>query len=176
MDSPGAEHPLRAVAPVGFATPHITDDDVDAVSRVLRTGWLSTGAECHALEAELAERVDAPHVIAMSSCTAALQIAVASLRLPPGSRVGVPTWTFVASASAVVHAGATPVLLDVDPATLNVAPEAVQAAIADGIDALMVVHFAGTPVDRAVLDLAAAAGIPVIVASLGVLAGLRVRA
>jgi len=149
-------------APIGFALPHIIEADIEAVARVLRTGWLSTGAECAALEAELAERVEAPNVVAVSSCTAALQIAVASLRLPPGSRVGVPTWTFVASASSVVHTGATPVLLDVDPDTLNLAPEAVEAAIADGIDALMVVHFAGTPVDRAVLDLAAAAGIPVI--------------
>lgn len=148
--------------PVGFALPHIIDADVEAVARVLRSGWLSTGSVCAALEEELAARVEAPHVVAMSSCTAALQIAVASLRLPPGSRVGVPTWTFVASAAAIVHGGAAPVLLDVDPDTLNISPAAVEAAIADGIDALMVVHFAGTPVDRAVFDLAAEAGIPVI--------------
>ncbi|MGN6695588.1 MAG: DegT/DnrJ/EryC1/StrS family aminotransferase [Aquihabitans sp.] len=148
--------------PIGFATPHIIDEDVEAVSRVLRSGWLSTGAESHALEAELAERVGAPHVIAMSSCTAALEIAVASLRLPRGARVGVPTWTFVASASSVVHRGAVPVLLDVDEDTLNISPRAVEAAIAEGLDALMVVHFAGTPVDPAVLDLAREAGIPVI--------------
>lgn len=154
--------PSEDPAPVGFATPQITDADVDAVARVLRSGWLSTGAECTALEAELAEWVGAPHVIAMSSCTAALQIAVASLRLPAGARVGVPTWTFVASASAIVHAGAVPVMLDVDEDTLNVSAEAVEAAIAEGLDALMIVHFAGTPVDRAVLDLAAAAGVPVI--------------
>jgi len=151
-----------APAPVGFATPHIVDADVEAVSRVLRSGWLSTGAECHALEAELAERVGAPHVIAVSSCTAALEISIASLRLPPGARVGVPTWTFVASASSVVHQGAVPVLLDIDEHTLNISPSAVEAAIADGIDALVVVHFAGTPVDRAVLDLAHDARIPVI--------------
>ncbi|HWJ63307.1 MAG TPA: DegT/DnrJ/EryC1/StrS family aminotransferase [Acidimicrobiales bacterium] len=153
----------RAPEPsVGFAVPHIIDADVEAVARVLRSGWLSTGSECHGLEADLAERVGAPHVIAMSSCTAALEIAVASLRLPPGARVAVPTWTFVASASSVVHAGAVPVLLDVEPDTLNISPDAVEAAIAEGIDALMVVHFAGTPVDRAVLDLAAEAGVPVI--------------
>ncbi len=154
-----AEEPEATIA---FALPHIIEADIEAVARVLRSGWLSTGAECAALEAELAERVEAPHVIAMSSCTAALQIAVASLRLPPGSRVGVPTWTFVASAAAVVHAGAVPVLLDVDAGTLNISAEAVAAAIAEGLDALMVVHFAGTAVDRAVLDLASEAGIPVI--------------
>ncbi|WP_426574253.1 DegT/DnrJ/EryC1/StrS family aminotransferase [Aquihabitans sp. McL0605] len=149
-------------APVAFALPHITDDDVDAVARVLRSGWLSTGAECAALEGALAERVQAPHVVAVSSCTAALQISVASLRLPRGARVGVPTWTFVASASSIVHTGAVPVLLDVDEDTLNVSPAAVEAAIAEGLDALMVVHFAGTPVDPKVFELAADAGIPVI--------------
>ena len=147
---------------IGFAPPHIIEADVEAVARVMRTGWLSTGSECQALEAELAERVGAPHVVAMSSCTAALEIAVASARLPRGARVGVPTWTFVASASSVVHTGAVPVLLDVDADTLNISPAAVEAAIAEGLDALMVVHFAGNPVGRAVLDLAADAGIPVI--------------
>lgn len=148
--------------PLGFAPPDITEAEIAAVERVMRSGWLSTGEECAGLEADLAARVGAPHVIAMSSCTAALEIAVASLRLPPGARVGVPTWTFAASATSVVHRGGVPVLLDADPDTLNVSPAAVAAAIDDGIDALMVVHFAGTPVDRAVLDLARDAGIPVI--------------
>jgi dTDP-4-amino-4,6-dideoxygalactose transaminase len=147
---------------ISFAPPHITDDDIEAVAATLRSGWLSTGSQCTALEEELSARVQAPHVIAMSSCTAALQIAAASLRLGPGARVGVPTWTFVASASSIVHCGAVPVLLDVEEDSLNVSPAAVEAAIAEGLDALMVVHFAGVPVDRAVLDLAAAAGIPVI--------------
>jgi dTDP-4-amino-4,6-dideoxygalactose transaminase len=128
---------------------------------VLRSGWLSTGAECVGLEADLAEYVGAKHVIAMSSCTMALQIAVASLRLPAGARVGVPTWTFVASAAAVVHAGAVPVMLDVEPDTLNLSAEALSAA-ADGLDAVMIVHFAGTPVDRSVLEVAERAGLPVI--------------
>ncbi len=148
--------------PIPFAPPHIIEDDIDAVTRVLRSGWLSTGPECAALEAELAERVGAPHVVAVSSCTAALQIALEALRLPPGSRVGVPTWTFVSSASSIVRAGARPVLLDVEPETLNVSPAAVEAAIAEGLDALLVVHFAGNAVDPAVLDLAREAGIPVI--------------
>jgi dTDP-4-amino-4,6-dideoxygalactose transaminase len=148
--------------PIPFAPPHIVEADIEAVTGVLRGGWLSTGPECAGLEAELAERTGAPHVVAVSSCTTALQIAVASLRLPPGARVGVPTWTFVASASSVVHAGARPVLLDVDADTLNVSPAAVEAAIDEGLDALMVVHFAGQAVDPAVLDLARRAGIPVI--------------
>ena len=148
--------------PIPFALPDLTEDDVDAVAAVLRSGWLSTGGECAALESELAERTGAPHVVAMSSCTAALEIALASLHLPRGARVGVPTWTFVASASSIVRTGGVPVLLDVDHDTLNVSPTAVEAAIAEGLDALMVVHFAGSAVDPAVLELARDAGIPVV--------------
>lgn len=148
--------------PIGFAVPWIDDDDVEHVTRVLRSRWLSTGSECEQLERELAELVGAPHVIAVSSCTAALEIALDSLRLQPGSRVGVPTWTFAASASAVVHAGGVPVLLDVDPDTLNVSVEAVEAAVEEGLDGLVVVHFGGVPVDPRVLEVAASAGVPVV--------------
>ena len=154
--------PAPVADPIAFAVPFIDDADVEAVGRVLRTGWLSTGSECELLEQELQELVGAPHVVAVSSCTAALEIALDALHLAPGSRVGVPTWTFAASASAVVHAGAIPVLLDVDPDTLNVAPEAVDAALAEGLDGLVVVHFGGVPVRREVLDAAEAAGVPVV--------------
>lgn len=148
--------------PISFAAPSIEEADVEAVTRVLRSGWLSTGAECEQFEAELAAYTGAPHVLAVSSCTAALEIALDAQRFAPGSRVGVPTWTFVASASSVVRAGATPVLLDVDEDTLNLAPAALEAALDEGLDGLVLVHFAGAPVDRAVLDLAGGAGIPVI--------------
>jgi dTDP-4-amino-4,6-dideoxygalactose transaminase len=150
------------LAPIPFAPPHITEDDIAAVAEVMRSGWLSTGSVCAALEAELGELVDAPHVVAMSSCTAALEIALRSLRLQPGQRVGVPTWTFVASASTVVHAGGIPVLIDVDEDTLNLSPTATEAAIAEGLDALVVVHFGGVAVDSSILAMAADAGIPVI--------------
>jgi len=148
--------------PIGFALPWIDEADVDNVARVLRSRWLSTGSECEQLEREMEELLDVPHVVAVSSCTAALEIALDALHLAPGSRVGVPTWTFAASASAVVHAGGVPVLLDIDPVTLNLAPDAVEAALAEGLAGLVVVHFAGVPVDRSILDMAAAAGVPVV--------------
>lgn len=150
--------PGRAIP---FARPHIDDTDVEAVRRVLTSGWITTGSECLALEEELRSATGAAHAVAVASCTAALELAFRSLRLPPGARVGVPTWTFVASATAPASTGAVPVLLDVDPTTLNLAPEAVDAAI-DDLDALVVVHFGGVPVERAVLDRAASAGVPVV--------------
>lgn len=149
-------------SPISFAVPLIDDDDVEAVVTVLRSGWLTTGEECLGLERELAEYLRIRHAVAMSSCTAALETAVAYLDLPPGSRVGVPTWTFVASALAPARHGALPVLLDVDPDTLNVSPSAVARALDEGLDALVLVHFAGLPVHKEVHSLCTEAGVPVI--------------
>ncbi|HNI35418.1 MAG TPA: DegT/DnrJ/EryC1/StrS family aminotransferase, partial [Microthrixaceae bacterium] len=87
---------------INFAIPEITDDDVDAVARVLRSGWLTTGDECAGLEAELSDYLGGAEVVTVSSGTAALDIALAHLRLPAGARVGVPDWTFVATALAAV--------------------------------------------------------------------------
>lgn len=150
------------IGPVPFAPPDIDDGDIEAVAAVLRSGWITTGEQALALEAELAAYLDMPHVVAVSSCTAAIEIAYAALRLEQGARVGVPTWTFVSSALAPHHHGALPVLLDVEPDTLNLSPSSLEAALADGLDAVVPVHFAGAPVDRRVLDLCAEAGVPVI--------------
>ena len=147
---------------VPFAPPDIDESDVVAVTAVLRSGWITTGEVAMALEADLAAYLDMPHVVAVSSCTAAIEIAYASLGLPDGARVGVPTWTFVSSALAPHHHGARPVLLDVEPDTLNVAAASLEAALEAGLDAAVLVHYAGTPVARELFDLCAAAGVPVI--------------
>jgi dTDP-4-amino-4,6-dideoxygalactose transaminase len=147
--------------PVLFAAPEITDADIDAVTSVLRSGWITTGTECELLEQELASFCGADHVVAVSSCTAALDIAVAHLDLPPGARIGVPTWTFLSTALSAVHGGHQPVLLDVDPATLNLSAEALEQAIGD-LDAVITVHFGGVPSDKEVHRLCAERGIPLI--------------
>ena len=148
--------------PLAFAAPDLDESDHAAVARVLDSGWLTTGEECLRLEHELATAVGAPEVVAVSSCTAALEIGLAFLQLAPGARVGVPDWTFVSTALAAHRAGAVPVLLDVDPDTLNVAPEAVAAALAEGLDAVVPVHFGGLPVDSTVRRLCAEAEVPVL--------------
>jgi dTDP-4-amino-4,6-dideoxygalactose transaminase len=149
-------------APIPFSTPDVDETDIAAVTRVLRSGWLTTGDETLALEAELALRLGVPHVVAVSSCTAALELALRALDLSAGARVGVPTWTFVATALPAVHLGFTPVLLDVDPHTLNLSPASLDAALRGGLDAVVPVHFGGVPVNRAVHELCAAAEVPVI--------------
>lgn len=149
-------------APIAFARPDITDAEIAAVERVLRSGWITTGEECMALERELAAYLGVDHVVAVSSCTAAIEIAYASLGLAPGARVGVPTWTFASSALAPFHHGARPVLLDVDADTLNVSVDALVRALDDGLDAVVAVHFGGVPVAAKVHDVCADAGVPVI--------------
>lgn len=148
--------------PIAFAAPDITDDDIDAVTAVLRSGWLTTGDVCAQLESDLAARLEVPDVVAMSSCTAAIEAAYARLDLPPGSRVGVPTWTFVSSALAPHRAGAAPVLLDVDANTLNLSPASLAAALDAGLEAVVGVHFGGVPLDASVRELCRAAGVPLI--------------
>jgi dTDP-4-amino-4,6-dideoxygalactose transaminase len=145
-----------------FAAPDITDDDVEAVTRALKSGWITTAGEAMALEDELAAYLGVPHVITTSSCTAALDVAVAYLQLPPGARVAVPTWTFVSTALAAVHAGLQPVLVDVDADTLNLSPAALAAAIDEGVDAVVGVHFGGQALDRAVHDLCRDADVPLV--------------
>jgi dTDP-4-amino-4,6-dideoxygalactose transaminase len=147
---------------VPFAPPVLDGRDSAAIQRVLESGWLTTGDECLTLESELAALLGAQHVVTTASCTAALEIAYASLTLPAGARVGVPTWTFVSTALAAHHQGATPILLDIEPATLNLAPDALESALQDGLDALIVVHFAGNPVDAVIYDLCREHGVPVI--------------
>lgn len=155
-------HPVTADDQIHFAMPDVTERDVEAVARVLRSGWITTGHECLRLEEELASFLEVEHVVAMSSCTAALETAVAHLGLPRGARVGVPTWTFAASALAVAREGLQPVLLDVHPDTLNLSADALADAVEEGLDAVMAVHFAGVPVSLAVHDLCHHEEIPLI--------------
>lgn len=146
---------------IDFAIPQISDEDAADVERVLRSGWLTTGKECLGLEADLSEYLGGSEVVAVSSCTAALDISLAYYRFPPGARIGVPAWTFVATALAAVHNGLRPVLLDVDPDRLNLSPEALAAEVGN-LDAIIPVHMGGVPVDAEIHSIATNANIPVI--------------
>jgi dTDP-4-amino-4,6-dideoxygalactose transaminase len=149
-----------SVSRVPFTRVEICDEARAAVDRVLESGWVTTGHEVAAFEEEFADVVKARHAVAVSSCTAALELSIRGLMLRPGAKVLVPAVTFCSAAHAVVHAGARPVLVDVDPATQLVTEETVAAAAraAGGVDAMMVLHFAGAPAP--VEALAAAAGLP----------------
>ena len=145
-----------------FARPSITDTEVDAVVRVLRSGWLTTGPVTREFERLFAEYVGSRHAVAVNSATAALHLAMDALNVTQGDEVIVPTWTFAATAEVVAYSGATPVLVDVDEETLNASTETIARAMTARTKAVIVVHFAGMPLDMAALDHVAAAGVPVV--------------
>ncbi|HJU03388.1 MAG TPA: DegT/DnrJ/EryC1/StrS family aminotransferase [Actinomycetes bacterium] len=145
---------------IAFTAVEITPEARAAADAVLASGWVTTGPEVTAFEREFATWVGAEHAVAVSSCTVAIQLALRALQLPPGSKVLSPVMTFCGAVHAIVHAGLTPVLVDVDPDTLmpDSATTAAAVARAGGADAMVVLHFAGAPAP--VEELAAAAGLP----------------
>lgn len=145
---------------VEFAETEITPQAQLAALRVLRGGWVTTGPETVGFERDLAAYLDAPHVVAVASCTAAIELCLRALRLPAGAPVLTPSLTFCGAVSAILHAGLRPVLVDIDDRTLvpTAATVAAAARRADPPAAMVVQHQAGYPVR--VGELAAAAGLP----------------
>ncbi|MGN6131031.1 MAG: DegT/DnrJ/EryC1/StrS family aminotransferase [Nocardioidaceae bacterium] len=150
----------RADTTVRFADCWISPEAQRNAADVLGSGWVTTGTETAAFESEFATHVGAEHAVAVSSCTAALELALRALHLPAQAPVLVSSITFCGAVAAVLHAGLTPVLVDVDPVTCMPTPATTrEAARSCGSPAaMMVVHLAGDPVDVAAL--ADAAGIP----------------
>ena len=143
---------------IPFCRTEITAEAQQEALRVLAGGWVTMGTESAAFEREFAAWVGAPHAVAVSSCTAAIQMALTALDLPPGSGVLTPTLTFCGAVQAIVHARLRPVMVDVDEHTLTVSPEGVAAAARRGAAAMVIQHMAGYPVNGA--ELAAAACLP----------------
>jgi dTDP-4-amino-4,6-dideoxygalactose transaminase len=133
--------------PLPYARQVVDEDDVAAVTRALRSGWLTCGPQVDGLERDVAERVGTRHAVAYSSGTAALHGAAFAAGVGPGDEVIVPTLTFSASAACVLYQGGEPVLADVEPGTLNLDPGEVARRIGPRTRAIVAVHYAGTPAD-----------------------------
>ncbi len=145
--------------------PHFDPDEQEAVQRVLASGRVNywTGDEGRHLEREYAEHLGRPHAIVLHNGTVALELALLALDVGPGDEVITTPRTFIASASAVVMRGATPVLADVDPESGNISAETVAPRISERTKAIIAVHLGGWPVDmHPLLDLAHSHGIAVI--------------
>ncbi len=130
-----------------FGSPLIGEEEIAEVVDSLRSGWVGTGPKVRAFEQALSEYLKVPETRCVSSCTAALILSLQVLGVGPGDEVLVPAMTFVASANAVEHAGATPVLVDSVPGTGLIDLDAAERAITPRTRAIMPVHFAGRPVD-----------------------------
>jgi perosamine synthetase len=134
-------------ARIPLSTPDITQAEIDAVTAVLRTPHLSLGPELGAFEAALAQYHDLPHAVAVSSGTAGLHLALLTLGVGEGDEVIVPSFAFIAVANAVLQVRATPVFAEIDPATLNLDPAAVERAVSPSTRAILVVHNFGVPAE-----------------------------
>jgi dTDP-4-amino-4,6-dideoxygalactose transaminase len=130
-----------------FAPPSIGDEEIEEVTDTLRSPWITTGPRAQRFEQEFAAYLGAPGALGLNSCTAALHVALHALGIGPGDEVITTTLTFVATANVVEHVGARPVLVDVEPDTLNIDPARVEAAITPRTRAILPVHYAGHPAE-----------------------------
>ena len=132
---------------IPFARPDIGDREIAAVTKVLRSGWLTTGPEAKAFERELAAYVGVARAVAVNSGTAALHLALEAIGVTTDDEVIVPTWTFTASAEVARYLGARPVFVDVHRGDLNIEAAAVERAITKRTKAIVGVDIGGQPCD-----------------------------
>ncbi|HEX5799236.1 MAG TPA: DegT/DnrJ/EryC1/StrS family aminotransferase [Gaiellaceae bacterium] len=145
--------------PLGFQPPAVGEEEIAAVADALRSGWLTTGPRAALLEERMAAYLEARHVLAVASGTAAMHLALVALGIGAGDEVITTPITWPATANVIVHTGATPVFVDVREGDLNIDPELVAAAVTGRTKAILPVHLAGQPCD---LDPLWALGLPVV--------------
>ena len=140
--------------PIPFHRPSITQAEIDAVSAVLRSGWLTTGPMAKELEAAVIEYVGGSatgpqptplHAVALSSCTAALHLALIAAGVRPGDEVVTSPYTFVSTGETILYLGAKPIFVDVEPSTKNLDPSKLEAALTKHTKAIVSVSIAGHP-------------------------------
>jgi dTDP-4-amino-4,6-dideoxygalactose transaminase len=144
---------------LGFQPPAIGEEEIAAVAETLRSGWLTTGPRAAELEQRMAEYLEAEHVLALASGTAALHLALVALAVGPGDEVITTPITWPATANVVVHTGATPVFVDVLDGDLNIDPALAAAAVTERTKVILPVDLAGQPAD---LDPLLELGIPIV--------------
>jgi dTDP-4-amino-4,6-dideoxygalactose transaminase len=141
-------HPIRSKDRfLVFGSPAIEDAEIQEVVSTMKTGWLGTGPKVMRFENEFKGYKGSDHAIAVNSCTAGLHLSILAASLKPGDEVITTPMTFCATVNAIIHAGATPVLADIDPLTMNIDPAKVEAKITSKTKAILPVHFAGRPCD-----------------------------
>ena len=149
---------------IPFARPDITEAEIEAVARTLRSGWVTTGPETRAFEQEFAAYLGGGvQAIAVNSATAGLHLALEAAGVGPGDEVIAPTLTFTATVEVARYLGADARLVDVDPVTLNIDPAQIEAAITPATRAILPVHYGGLACDMgAIFAIAQRHGLQVI--------------
>ena len=146
-----------------FARPSLGEEEIQEVVETLRSGWITTGPKTEKFAAAFADYVGGRFAVPVSSATAGLHVALLALGVGPGDEVITTPMTFVATLNTIVHCGATPVLADIDAATLHVLVDQVEKRLTRKTKAILPVHFVGQPVDLdPLLELASSRGIAVL--------------
>lgn len=130
-----------------FGAPDIHDEEIREIVSCMQSGWIGSGPRVARFEREFGNYLGAKNMTALNSCTAALHLSLLAAGVGPGDEVITSALTFCATANAVIHAGATPVVADVDPRTMNLDPADVARRVTSRTKALLPVHFAGRPCD-----------------------------
>lgn len=145
-----------------FSIPTIEEEEISEVVDSLQSGWITTGPKVKKFEEEFKAYVGAPYAVPLSSATAGLHLALLAMGVGPGDEVITTPMTFAATVNVILHAGATPVLADIEPGTLNIDVQAVRRKITERTKIIVPVHFAGLPCDMdPIFDLADEFGIKV---------------
>jgi perosamine synthetase len=138
---------IQAALKIPFHRTAMGEEEVEAVSDVIRSGWLTMGAKTFEFEREFAQYIGASHAVAVSSCTAALHLSLDAIGLRPGDEVLIPTNTFTATAEVVTYLGGRPVLVDINSRSLNISLQDAERKITGRTRAIIPVHLSGLPCD-----------------------------
>src|SRR5438270_4199467 len=144
---PKATNAPRRNSFLSFQPPAVGDEEVAAAAEAIRSGWLTSGPRAAELERRAAELLEAEHVLALSSGTAALHLALLAVGVGPGDEVITTSLTWPASANVIVHCGATPLFADVRPGDLNLDPDAARQLLGPKTKAILPVDLYGQPAD-----------------------------
>ena len=147
---------------IPLSRPEFGDEEARAVAEVLKSGWVSQGPKVAEFESLVAARVGAAHGIATTSCTTSLHLALVASGVGPGDEVICPSYSFIATANAVLYAGGTPVFADIDADTWNLDPSDVAARVTPRTKAILAVHQVGLAADLDRLRAAAPAHVPIV--------------